>query len=162
MITLRIFYSSTYRTLLQFSPKFWLEYDKIKATLSPKANTYLPRGFMFQYNLCIVWWCAIGALNCELFAFDIVLFMKGWPNGPCELSLNNTWAQEKQCSMEKKVLAVTDYWRYIILQYILCTTFLFVTVVSLHLKFVNNTLSEPCSKLLKLMSEFFTLTFYNG
>ena len=102
MITLRIYYSSTYRTLLQFSPKFWLEYDKIKATLSPKANTYLPRGFMFQYNLCIVWWCAIGALNCELFAFDIVLFMKGWPNGPCELSLNNTWAQEKQCSMEKK------------------------------------------------------------
>ena len=55
----------------------------------------------------------------------------------------------------KKVLAVTDYWRYIILQYILCTTFLFVTVLSLHLKFVNITLSEPCSKLLKLMSEFF-------
>ena len=75
--------------------------------------------------------------------------------GPVNFLWTTHGHKRNNARWKKKVLAVTDYWRYIILQYILCTTFLFVTVLSLHLKFVNITLSEPCSKLLKLMSEFF-------
>ena len=87
----------------------------------------------------------------------LILFClwKDGPMGPVNFLWTTHGHKRNNARWKKKVLAVTDYWRYIILQYILCTTFLFVTVLSLHLKFVNITLSEPCSKLLKLMSEFF-------